>query len=233
MSDVGVSREDFPAFVRPLLGLMVSLPWKGYGSAIFLELGQLAPLESPRQHYNQGESCISVEWDWRVEAEAASLYGSSNSGPTIERGIQSLQGATIQAISVVGQIPELVVQFSNGHCLRSMIMIAGDPEWSIKLPDERWIYVRKGHLFVGEGGVEMTAEEDAAFAIAERTAARWGTPSVEPRQGSCNRCVSFVRLDGEGRLLDYGCCIAEAGPLDGRVVRGSGGCPAFSDAAHP
>jgi hypothetical protein len=89
MSDVGVSREDFPAFVRPLLGLMVSLPWKGYGSAIFLELGQLAPLESPRQHFNQGESCISVEWDWRVEAGAASLYGSSNSGPTIERGIQS------------------------------------------------------------------------------------------------------------------------------------------------
>ncbi len=38
--------DEFQAFVRPLVGLAVAFPRKGYGSAIFLELGQLSPLGS-------------------------------------------------------------------------------------------------------------------------------------------------------------------------------------------
>jgi hypothetical protein len=228
MADIVLSSEAFQELVQPLIGLTVSLPWKGYGSAIFLELGALAPLESPHQRHNEGEACIAVEWDWRVEAEAAILYGSSNSRPKIEAGILSLQGTTVQALAAVGRVPELVVQFSNGACLRTMVMHAGDPEWSIKLPDERWAYAKNGRFLVGSGAASTTEEEKAAFALAERTATRWGTPSVEPKRGSCAHCAFFVRLDGEGHLLDYGCCVAETGPFDGRVVRGSSGCPAFA-----
>jgi len=221
------SNEEFQELIRPLVGLAVSLPWKGYGSAIFLELGSLAPIESQRRHHNEGEACVSVEWDWRVEAESEVLYGSSNSRPKIEAGILSLQGATVQALSVVGQVPELVVQFSNGHCLRSMVMVTGNPEWSIKLPDGRWVYAKSGCLLVGTGEASTSEEEQAAFALAERTAARWGTPNVEPKLGSCAHCAFFVPLDGEGHLLDYGGCIAESGPFDGRIVERSSGCPAF------
>ena len=67
MADTMHLPEEFHAMVQPLVGLTVALPWKGYGSTIFLELGQLSPLESKRQHHNKGEACISVEWDWRVE----------------------------------------------------------------------------------------------------------------------------------------------------------------------
>lgn len=35
--------------LQPLAGLPVSLPWKGYGSAIFLELGEMAPLQHARR----------------------------------------------------------------------------------------------------------------------------------------------------------------------------------------
>src|SRR5438876_852462 len=89
MANILHSTEEFQELIQPLLGLTVSLPWKGYGSAIFLELGSLAPLESQRRHHNKGEACVSVEWDWRVEAEAEVLYGSSNSRPKIEAGILS------------------------------------------------------------------------------------------------------------------------------------------------
>jgi hypothetical protein len=66
---VALSRpmDEFQALIRPLIGLAVALPWKGYGSAIFLELGRLSPRDSQRQHYSQGEGCISIEGNWRVE----------------------------------------------------------------------------------------------------------------------------------------------------------------------
>ncbi len=228
MADIGISGDAFQALVQPLLGLRVSLPWKGHGSAIFLELGELVSPKSNRRHHDNGEACISVTWDWRVEAETAVLYGSSNSRPRIEAGIQTLKGTTIDAISVVGKVPELVVRFANGHCLRSMVMVTGNPEWAIKLTDDTWISAEGGRLLVGARGVSATEAEVAAFALAKSAAARWGVPSIGIKQGSCAGCTYFVPLDGDADLLDYGCCIAAAGPFDGRAVERNSSCPSFT-----
>jgi hypothetical protein len=94
-------RGEFEALVQPLVGLAVALPWKGYGSAIFLEIGQLSPLQSKEHRYNEGEACIAVTWDWRVESGSSVLYGSSNSGPRIDDGIRSLTNTKIHALSLV------------------------------------------------------------------------------------------------------------------------------------
>lgn len=110
-TDAPHALQEFEALVHPLLGQKVSLPWQGYGSAIFLELGQLQPLETGRQRHNMGEACISVEWDWRVEHGAAVLYGSANSRPEIERGIRSLLNAEVRSLSLEGAGPELAVHF--------------------------------------------------------------------------------------------------------------------------
>ena len=69
----------------------VSLAWKGYGSAVFLELGQLLPPEGERARHERGEACLAIEWDWRVEKTSSVLFGSSDSGPEIEAGILGLQ----------------------------------------------------------------------------------------------------------------------------------------------
>jgi hypothetical protein len=212
---------------RPLVGLTVSLPWKGYGSAIFLELGRLTPPTSPRRHHGRGEACIAVEWDWRFEAGSEILYGSSNSGPEIESGINSLRDATIDGIALSGQVPELTVGFSNGHCLRSMSMVAGHPRWSVKRIDGRWAYSKDGKLLVGTGGSSLTAEEESAAAMAEGTAKRWGVPASEPKGGFCSDCQSFVPIDGDFDLLDYGVCVQVASPFDGRVVNCGSGCSHF------
>jgi hypothetical protein len=205
--------QQFEDQTRPLIGLPVSLPWKGYGSAVFFELGDRSPLESKRAHHNKGAACISIEWDWRVEAGGTVLYGSSNSRPRIEAGIRALQSETIDSMSVAGQVPELVVRFSNGHCLKSMVMVTGDPEWSIRTLDGQWIYVRDGKIQSGDGTSAASTHDEAIFAVAERASIRWGVPASEPMAGQCSACVSFVALDGEGHLLDYGCCAAEASPL--------------------
>lgn len=219
--------QDFQTLIQPLVGLSVSLPWKGIGSAVFLELGDLAPLKSTRQYHNEGDACIAVEWDWRVEAESIVLYGSSNSRPAIATGIAALRGTTIQKLSIEGKVPELVVQFSNGHCLRSMAMLPDAPVWSIKLPDKTWIHAKDGGLLVGDCALGTTETEIAIFALAERTASRWGIPIVEPKRGACADCFSFVPIDGDGHFLDYGACIAESGPLDGHIVSLNSGCPSF------
>lgn len=223
-----LSVEEFREVALPLVGLPVSLPWKGCGMAIFLELGALTAAQRP-QHHERGQACIAVDWDWRVEGESKVLYGSSSSGPRLEAGLRSLLGARVEALAVEGRVPELVVDFSNGQCLRSMAMVSGDPEWSIHLPDGSSVRVRDSQLVRGdpEPPHEDEGVVQAAIANARRTAARWGTPIVEPRVGSCADCASFVRIDGEFDLLDYGCCSAPASPFDGRVVSKWSGCPAF------
>ena len=229
MSDTVLSREEFHQLTRPLIGLTVSRPWKGYGSAVFFELGELTPSGQPHRSHLAGAASIRVEWDWRVEAATTVLYGSSNGRPEIAAGIAALQGTTVQAMTVDGDIPELVIQFSNGHCLRTMVMVTGDPEWRIKLAEDRYVYAQLGELYIGAGAeATLTAAQRGAFARAQQTVTRWGTPTTAPRQGNCIDCASYVPLDGDGPLLDYGCCTAELSPFDGKVVARSSGCAVFS-----
>jgi hypothetical protein len=229
--------EDFQALIQPLIGMTVSLPWKGYGTAIFLELGQLEPVESKRQRYNKGEACISGMWGWRVESGCEVLFGSFNSNQEIEGGILSLLGTTIESLSIIGLVPELEIQFSNGNCLRSIVMVSGQPEWAIRIPVGTWINVVGGLLSVGDDSdtqhsptedEEATfASEQAIYALAQCTAKRWGTPVLEPKLGECAHCASFVPIDGHGALLDYGVCIEKDSSFDGHIVMRKSGCPSF------
>lgn len=229
MSDAICPIEVFTKLVEPLVGLTVALPWKGFGSAIFLELGKLQPVESTRRDHTQGEACVSIEWNWRVEQASSVLYGSSNSGPRIQRGIAGLQGLTIAGLSITGQVPELTVTFTNGSILRSMVMLTGNPEWSIKLPDGRWVFARAGQLHLGQGSSDTSEEEEKAFNLAESTAARWEIPLAQPALGHCLRCTWFVPIDGQGHLLDYGVCTSGTSPFDGKAVNCASGCPAYVD----
>lgn len=230
MTTAVLSREAFHQLTRALIGLTVSRPWKGYGSAVFFELGELTQAIAPRGGFLVGAASICVEWDWRVEAATAVLYGSSNSRPQIAAGIAALRGTTVQELTVDGEIPELVIKFSNGHCLRTMVMVTGDPEWSIKLADDQVAYAQCGELYVGAGAeATLTPLAAAAFARAEQAVSRWGTPTTAPHQGNCIDCASYVPLDGDGPLLDYGCCTAALSPFDGKVVARRSGCAEFNN----
>lgn len=221
--------ESFHERTLPLMGLEVSQPWCGYGSAIFLELGELLPAKSQRTRYARGQACISVKWDWRVEAQGVVLYGSSNSYPSIAEGISALRGATVTSIAVAGQVPELVVHFSNGHCLKSMVMVTGDPQWSIRVSDQQRIRACGADMECGDGtGFEsLSPHEQATFDLAEQANLRWGQPESAPAMGRCAACTSFIPLDGPGYWLDWGCCAAPASPFDGKAVARTSGCPAF------
>ncbi len=228
MADVEYPIEDFAALIRPLVGLSVSLPWQGYASALFLELGELALDALRRQHRPRGEACIATNWEWRVEEDATVLFAGAGSSPTIEKGILALESTKVERLSLERPIPELVVRFSNGWCLRTATIVGGDPQWAIRLPRDDGLHIRAGSLCVGDGTPNISERERAAFVLSERTAERWGVPVVEPKGGECSECRWFVRLDNVGSFVEYGVCIAEGGPLDGHAVKDTSGCPHFT-----
>ena len=84
-----------------------------------------------------------------------------------------------------------------------------------------------GEVLLGDGSSSLSEEEEKVFALAERTAARWGTPLAEPTRGQCRRCAWFVFIDGEGHLLDYGVCTSSESMFDGKAVHCTSGCPAY------
>jgi hypothetical protein len=223
-----LSEQEFRDCVLPLHGLEVSLAWKGYGSAVFLELGRLSAPKNDRASHERGEACLSVAWDWRVENASSILFGSSNTRPEIEVGIRELQGSRTDNIVAVGAVPELAVTFSNGKCLRSMAMTSGNPQWGIKLPSGSWLSTEDGLLWLDAEPKGSTNDYVRESKVTEEARDRWGTPTAEPVRGRCSACDWFRRLDGDFFLLDYGVCIAEASPFDGLVVCQSSGCPVFS-----
>jgi hypothetical protein len=217
---------SYRALIVGLQGLPISLPWKGAGSAIFLELGQIAP-PTGRYRHGRGDACVAVEWDWRVEYGETVLYGSSDRGPKIAAGIAELQNKTMTDLVIEGVVPELTIVFSNGHVLRTMAMLEGDPQWWIRLHSGEALHARRGSLLVGNLRYELTEADKAGFDLAEAAATRWGRPELPATEGKCSECRWFVPLDGDGPLLNYGVCISSDGPLDGRAVRFDSGCPAF------
>jgi DUF3027 family protein len=226
-----ISTAEFINLVSPLLGMTISLPWRGHGSAVFLELGELQPLSHPRQRHQDGEACISLEWDWRLESEKQIICGSSNSSPEIEKAIANLRNQKVEAITLDGRIPELIIDLSDGYILRSMAMTSGYPQWSVRLPDETYLSADEGVLIRDDGTrgpSEVDPEEDKAIEHADKTATRWGTPVSEPCGGYCQNCIYFIRIDGHFAFLEYGVCTSKDSPLDGRAVHLKSGCQAFT-----
>jgi len=231
MAETKLNALELKRLTVTLIGMEVSRAWKGMGSTIFLELGELTERVSRRGKSSLfGEAHISIDWDWRVEQDGIVRFGSSLHGSEIERGLRTLCGAKVLSVSIVGQIPEIVVEFSTGHTLRSMVMANGWPEWGIKLRDGRYVGPGHGHITIGTGDepYRQTDAEAAAFAAEEAAEKRWKKPVIEPVAGRCEDCQSYVSLNGNWVFSYYGICMSPESPLDGRVVHDDSGCPHYT-----
>ena len=135
---------QFHEFTRSLVGLRVTLPWRGHGSALFLELGRLAPVQGKTRR--TGEACVMIEWSWRVEKERSIAFGSWSGERKMNSGIESLKGRKIVDVALVGRLPEISVQLSGGFWLQSYMTAEGKPEWSVRVADGSWIYCEAGRI---------------------------------------------------------------------------------------
>ena len=136
---------------RRLIGLRLSHVWRGYGSAIFLEFGELRDRKHKNGNPRQpgGEFGIMIEWSWRIERDNSILCGSWSDDVIWEPIFFSLKDATAIDLQLFGQIPEITIYLSNEHRITSFMTAEGDPEWTLfdrsSKPD-RWLHVHHGKV---------------------------------------------------------------------------------------
>ncbi len=220
---------------RSLIGMPVSRVWKGFSSALFLELGDLHPVNLTRGRRSKyGEANICIEWHWRVESRTKVLIGSDQSNWAINKYIRPLKGLEIVAIALDDEVKnDLIVRFTDGIQLQTSRLKKEreDGEWSISLKDGKWLaYTWRGLVEVDahESVDDMSPEELEASRLADVVMDRWGTPVAEPQNGECHNCEFYVPLRGDHAFNVYGVCVADGGPFDGRVVKWWSGCPLFT-----
>lgn len=145
-----ITREQFHALTRPLVGLPVSHTWRGAGSAIFLELGFLTEETwmGRRRELSmiRGEVTLRLEWSWRVESPRAIRFGSWSSERRITRGVEALQGHVVTDVAVTGRLPELVLSLDGGRWVHTFMTAEGGPAWAVRLQDDSWLKVLRGRM---------------------------------------------------------------------------------------
>ena len=141
-----VSDADFERLTAPLVGLPITHPWRGYGSALFLELGPLKRVRRVRGkgHSHKGRASVMIEWSWRVERQRSIDFGSWSTDRKIDSGIRGLKRAKVESVQVEGRLPELCLALSDGRRIRSFMSSDGQPRWALFLPDESWLCVQRG-----------------------------------------------------------------------------------------
>lgn len=144
----------FDKFTRDLTNQPLSHVWTGYGSALFLDFGTLAPtvLRDGRDGEPLGEMSVMVDFGWRIEGRKSIICGSWSDDDKWERGFSVIRNQHLASISPFGRLLEIDLAFSNGaHCV---IFNSGQgyPEWAIF--DRRAGKCRTLHVQFGKLGLE-------------------------------------------------------------------------------
>lgn len=139
-------------FFDALIGKPISHIWRGHGSAIFIEFGELTTTTKEDKNTAKlfGELSLMIEWSWRIEKPKSILGGSWSSEARWPRMFEKLKGSTVTNVEVYGHIPEVCVSLSNGLRITSFMVAEGQPTWSIISHKENIgnLCVKKGVLYV-------------------------------------------------------------------------------------
>lgn len=139
------TRDLLETYREGLTGLAVSRVWRGHGSALFVEFGELTPRTRQKGSTANldGEFGLMIEWSWRIESAAKIVCGSWSEEELWKPAFQSLLGRTVEALSTFGRLPEITVALSGGLHVTSFMTSDGQPAWA--LFDRRAAEVRTLH----------------------------------------------------------------------------------------
>jgi len=145
-----------PPHLAMLLGMPVSRVWRGHGSALFLEFGELRKVVSPGgAHQGQnGELTLMIQWSWRIERARSILGGSWSEEPRWPTMLKQLAGNTVTLAETHGRLPEIAVSLSNGLRVCSYMTAEGQPQWAILIRGGKIgsLSVKSGRLSVAPPG---------------------------------------------------------------------------------
>ena len=156
-----LDEADFRAFTRPLVGMGLTHWWRGYGSAIFLNFGELhhSVWKNGRLSRNPiGKMSLGIEWSWRVEGPKRIWCGSWSEDSSWAKVFDKMIGATVKEVTTFGRLPEIDLELSCGVHVLSFMTERSDPEWSIfdeRSEPRKWVQVKAGRLQVEESSIQL------------------------------------------------------------------------------
>lgn len=126
-----MTTDRFNDFTRSLIGIQVSHAWRGHGSAVYIELGDLVARTKRDGTAGQplGEVTLGLDWSWRFEHQNSIICGSCSEDEIWLKTVGLIPGESIEAIDLCGHLPEITVSLSNGYRVLSFATDVGQPGW--------------------------------------------------------------------------------------------------------
>lgn len=149
MKGTRITRNEIDAVVTSLKGFPVSRVWRGYGSAVFFEIGALRAYTTRNgKDSPKGEITLMIEWSWRVEKARSIWFGAFSSQKKMDARLPQLVGRNIEVATLEGRLPELSLSLSGELWFRSFMCEQGAQEWVIF--SSGFAYYAKGRSFYKE-----------------------------------------------------------------------------------
>ncbi|MCU9848870.1 hypothetical protein OEZ60_12735 [Defluviimonas sp. WL0024] len=147
------SAPYFHNFAASLLGLQVGHLWRGYGSAVFFELGRLTAQTKRDGSVGEpvGEVTLGVECSWRIEDRDSIVCGSWSEEEIWEPTFHRFRNSTVLNLEVFGSLPEVEMSVSASLRFLSFSTTEGQPNWFLidrRNEVQRTYYVEKGKIRV-------------------------------------------------------------------------------------
>ena len=147
--------EAFELFAASLIGMPISHVWRGYGSALFVELGTTMPRTRRDGSPGNPEGEVSLgEWSWRIEDRTSILCGSWSEEDLWEPAFDQLRNGRVARCELFGLLPEVILTADSGIRLLTFSTTEGQPQWHLvdrRNGPPRWFTVREGDLHLGDG----------------------------------------------------------------------------------
>lgn len=132
---IGGMKDWIEHFREAAKGLVVAYVWRGYGSALFIEFGELTPATGTRKDGTprapSGEIGLMIEADWRIEDAQTIMCGSSSDEELWEPTFARLVGTHVIDVATFGRLPEVLISLSDGFHVASFSTLEGDPGWTL------------------------------------------------------------------------------------------------------
>jgi hypothetical protein len=125
---------------EPLIGQKAQGCWLGYGSVLFLEFGELQPLEDLGKHPSGEWTLWCDEILWRIEQGVHVLGGSEDDRSVMESAVDRINGHVLLS----GEISELsgdsLLVFTDDLVLRTFVITTEeDARWNFRDGDNDFV----------------------------------------------------------------------------------------------
>jgi hypothetical protein len=119
-------------FLAPIIDKAANNCWLGYGSALFLEFGQLRQEKETPRHPTGEWTLTSDKILWRVESNGRAVGGSEDDRSTMEAAVRELQGKTLISSQSMEPSGDSILTFSDGVILRAFALLTNsNTQWEL------------------------------------------------------------------------------------------------------